>query len=82
MAKDETIIKLPEKDAQIGLAEFKKEAVEKFKNIDILMYSVVIALIIISISSLISVGAIVIDQLHFNNEIYRENLLNSQKCSD
>lgn len=49
-----------------------KEAKERFKSIDLIIYTVIIAIVISSISSLVAVGAIVIDQLHFNNQTYRD----------
>ena len=66
-------IKIPETNTFVTETEkFKKEATEKFRNFDLIIYTVVISLIIISISSLIAVSAIIIDQLHFNNVTYRE----------
>ncbi len=63
-------IKIPEKEGFVSSSE--KEIKEKFRNIDIIIYTIVVALIIVSISSLISVCAIIIDQLHFNSQTYRE----------
>lgn len=69
--KEEAEIKIPEK-GEIGLTDFKGKTEEKFRNIDGILYAVVAALVITSISALIAVGAIVIDQLHFNNQTYRD----------
>lgn len=52
--------------------EFQQKTEDKFRNIDTLIYAVVVAIVITAISAVISVGAIIIDQLHFNNQTYRE----------
>lgn len=70
--KDQPQIKIPETTGSVGPSPFEKKAEEKFRNIDTLIYAVVVAIIITAISAVISVGAIVIDQLHFNNHTYRE----------
>lgn len=44
----------------------------KLLTFENLMIAVVIALMISSVASLISVGAIILDQLHFNNQTYRD----------
>ena len=71
MAKVNTEIKLPESGGQLEVAKLEKKTEEKFKNMDLVVYTIVVALLITTISALISVGAIVIDQLHFNNQTYR-----------
>lgn len=68
----ETEIKLPESGGQLEVSKLEKKTDEKFKNIDLVVYTIVVALVITAISALISVGAIVLDQLHFNNQTYRE----------
>ena len=67
----EVQIRIPENGGDVSAAQVQKEASEKFKSIDTLIYAVVVAIVVSSIASLISVGAIVIDQLHFNNQTYR-----------
>jgi len=54
------------------LNKHKQETANRFQSIEGLMYAVVAALVLTAISALISVGAIVIDQLHFNNQTYRD----------
>lgn len=54
------------------MQDFKKEADSKFRSYDALIYAVVAAIVVSAITGLIAVAAIVIDQLHFNNETYRE----------
>lgn len=66
---DKAPIKIPE-EGEFGPYQRKTE--ERFHSVDTIIYGVVAALIITSISSLIAVGAIIIDQLHFNNETYRD----------
>jgi len=72
MEEAKPTITIPEKDGSVGPSAFEQKAAEKFKNIDTLIYAIVVSLIIAAISALISVGAIIIDQLHFNNQTYRE----------
>lgn len=70
--KEQPQIIIPETTGSVGPSPFEKKAEEKFRNIDTLIYAVVVATVITAISALISVGAIIIDQLHFNNQTYRE----------
>lgn len=75
MPGTEEKIELPESGGQMDLKDPPmggKEAKERFKSIDLIIYTVIIAIVISSISSLVAVGAIVIDQLHFNNQTYRD----------
>lgn len=76
--KSEVQIKIPENGEVLSVQQVRKETNEKFRSIDTLIYAVVIAIVVSSVASLISVGAIVIDQLHFNNQTYRSEL-ESQK---
>lgn len=78
MEKPENYTPVPEREVKVTAEQVKQETNEKFKSIDTLIYAVVVAIVVSSIASLISVGAIVIDQLHFNNQIYRSEL-ESQK---
>ena len=71
MEEDRPQIKFPETNSALS-PSFQKEVGDKFRNMDGLLYAVVVAIVITSISSLIAVVAIVIDQLHFNNQTYRE----------
>ena len=76
--KSEVQIKIPENGEELSAQQVRKETNEKFRSIDTLIYAVVISIVVSSVASLISVGAIVIDQLHFNNQTYRSEL-ESQK---
>ncbi len=70
---EEPQLKFEKDKIEISPAQKLKEEVDKkFKNIDALIYAVVVSLVITAISALISVGAIIIDQLHFNNQTYRD----------
>lgn len=80
MSNDKPEIKFSE-EGQIGPSKFERSATEKFRNIDTLIYAVIVSLVITSISSLIAVGAIVIDQLHFNNTTYASTLRQSGELS-
>ncbi|MFH1371394.1 MAG: hypothetical protein ABII09_08940 [Planctomycetota bacterium] len=71
MLDEKPQVNIPE-TGSVGPSSFEKKAEEKFRHIDMLIYAVVVAIVITAISALISVGAIVIDQLHFNNQTYRE----------
>lgn len=65
-------IRISEKNGFVAPTHFEKKVEERFRNIDTLIYAVVVSLVITAISALISVGAIIIDQLHFNNQTYCE----------
>jgi membrane protein involved in colicin uptake len=51
---------------------FVEKTNKRIESINVLIYTVVAAVIISAITALIAVGAVVIDQLHFNNQTYRE----------
>src|SRR3989344_4037523 len=76
--KLENLMPLPEQGGRVSAEQVKQETSEKFKSIDTLIYAVVVAIVVSSVASLVSVGAIEIDQLHFNNQTYRSEL-ESQK---
>ena len=76
--KLENLTPLSEQGSRVSAEQVKQEANEKFKSIDTLIYAVVVAIVVSSVASLVSVGAVVIDQLHFNNQTYRSEL-ESQK---
>lgn len=70
--EDKAPVRIPDDAILTGTKKFQEHTEEKLKNIDNLMYAIVAAVVISSLSALIAVGAIVIDQLHFNNETYRD----------
>lgn len=72
--KFKTLTPLSEQGGKVSAEQVKQETNEKFKSIDTLIYAVVVSIVVSSIASLISVGAIVIDQLHFNNQTYKSEL--------
>ncbi|MDD5432499.1 MAG: hypothetical protein PHO70_05890 [Candidatus Omnitrophica bacterium] len=73
MPAEKPKVKFPESsEASVKLSPFEQKADEKFRDINTLLYVVVIVIVVMVVSALISVGAIVIDQLHFNNLTYRE----------
>lgn len=50
----------------------KKEAKQRFRKIDQILIVVIIAVVLATISALVSVFGIFIDQLRYNNAAYRE----------
>ena len=76
MTDEQPLIRIPDTSEGIvgptPVEKLKEKTEQKFRSIDTLMYAIVVAIVITAISALISVGAIVIDQLHFNNLTYRE----------
>lgn len=79
MDNGEPQIQFPKEGGAVG--RFENEAKEKFRDINTLLYAVVVAIVITAISALISVAGIVIDQLHFNNQTYREYSQNEQELT-
>ena len=74
-------IQFDQKDSNLGssLKTLKDQTNERFKSIDVILIAVIVALVISAISAFIAVGAIVIDQLHFNNQTYRDTSAENER---
>jgi len=56
----------------ITFAQLDKDTRDRFIRNEVIVYTILVVVALTLVSTLIGVAAIVLDQLHFNNQIYRD----------
>jgi hypothetical protein len=73
MAKG-ALTKVPVFDkGQLTTEQLKRDTDDRFAKNEILIYSVLVVVAVTLVATLIGAAALIVDQMHFNNELYRDD---------
>lgn len=82
MMPDEAPTKFPIlNEGSVSFSALDKDTRDRFLRNEVLVYSVLVIVAVTLVTVLIGAATLVLDQLHFNNELYRDNSYNHTKTT-
>lgn len=64
---------------KISFGQLDEDTRSRFIRNEVIVYTILVVVAMTLVGTLVGVGAIVTDQLHFNNELYRDGAYNHTK---